>query len=710
MQRIAFCIAAASLALCASASAQTSYPMLMSLSPVAAQVGRSSEHEVASRYDMFGADRVLVTGEGVSAEVVTPMKPGKDGKNPTLTKIKLRFTVAADATPGVRDFRIATPNGVSTLGQIVVARDAIAVEGKSNNEPDKATEVTLPATICGAIEKSEDVDFYRFSVDAGRALTFHVRAMRLQNRIHDLQQHVDPIIFLRNSAGTTIAQSDNVFTGDPLLHHRFDQAGEYLLEIRDVRFQGNQYWQYSIEAHDRPFVTNVHPLGVRAGETASLEPVGYGLAANTASSATADGEVSATPSVDFTVPAGAPPGGRTVQLPYNGGLSNPVAVFVTDLPHTVEVEDAGSTPTDAASVASPGAVSGRIGRDADVDCYSFDARKGERLSFEVVARRSRSALDPVLRLLDAKGKRLAENDDLRLGKRNYQDSLIENWAATDDGRYTLEVRDLHLRGGDRFVYLLEVTRAEPYFELYLDTDKTQLTPGTNGVLFVNVVRKNGFTGDVKLHVDGLPAGVKATCGRILAGQRDGCIVFETAADAKPDVANITVTGTAPHKTDDGKTIELTSTAIPYQETYMPGGGRGHYPVEMHTVAIGAPSDVREVRVSTTDVTLKPGESKTIDVDIVRSPGYQKNIALEATYYHLSSIYADTLPPGVTVDLKNSKKLLTGKESKGRLTLKADAKAGPVEKQQFAVMANVSLNFVMKATYASPPITVTVQKP
>jgi hypothetical protein len=31
-------------------------------------------------------------------------------------------------------------------------------------------------------------------------------------------------------------------------------------------------------------------------------------------------------------------------------------------------------------------------------------------------------------------------------------------------------------------------------------------------------------------------------------------------------------------------------------------------------------------------------------------------------------------------------------------------------QQISVMANVSINFVMKATYSSPPLMVTVAKP
>src|SRR5688572_8546035 len=100
--------------------AQTSYPMLMSLNPVAAQTGQTTEHTLKSRYSMRGAFDVLITGTGVKGEVVLP--EGKSGGKSNLEELTVRFIVAADAQPGVRDFRIATPQGASTVGQLVVTR------------------------------------------------------------------------------------------------------------------------------------------------------------------------------------------------------------------------------------------------------------------------------------------------------------------------------------------------------------------------------------------------------------------------------------------------------------------------------------------------------------------------------------------------------------------------------------------------------------
>ena len=676
-------------------SAQTAWPMLMSLEPVAAQAGQSSEHTVHSRYSLYGASAVVVSGTGVTGEVVTEMKELKDGeKPPNLTKLKVRFTVAADALPGVRDFRLITPVGPTTLGQLVIAADPVIVEQAKNDTRELAQKVELPATLCGALEKAEDVDWFQFEAKAGQQLTFHVRCMRLQDRIHDLQAHADPLISLRGPSGTTLAQADNHFAADPLLTYRFERDGTYFFEIRDVRFTGNRYWQYSVEITDRPFVTAVMPMAVTPGQQAELKLIGHQLPAD--ASATA------------TVPATAPMGPETLPLKVGDVPANPVAVVVTDLTVVEELPATNNEAATAQPVSLPAAICGRIETPADIDCFSFEAKKGEALSVEVIARRHWSSLDSIVRILNAEGKQQIEQDDGSWNRMNSADSLIRSWTAPADGTYIVEIRDLHLRGGEDFVYTVNVTPARPMFELYLDTDKTPLAPGTSAAIFVRTVRSNGFTGEIQLHVDGLPEGVTASCGRILAGKPvDGCIILTAAADAKPAWSNITVRGTAVHKLPDETELELEAVAVSQQETYMPGGGRSHWQVDLHTVSIGEPTDIKAVQVDTQEIVLRPGESQKIEITIERANGYAKNVTLDLLYQHLSSKFAITLPPGVTIDGKNSKTLLTGTATKGHITITADEKAEPVERQQVAAMANVSLNFVMKYTYSSQPLFITV---
>jgi hypothetical protein len=673
---------------------QTSYPMLMSLSPVAAQIGQTTEHTLKSRYSMFGAFDVLVSGEGVTGEVVVP--ESKPGEQPNLQEVTVRFTVEATAEPGVRDFRLATPQGASTVGQLVVVRQPIVKEARDNDTRDKAQLIALPAALCGKIERNEDVDYYRFHAAAGQLLSFHVRSMRLQDRIHDLQSHVDPIVAIRNEQGTTLAANDNYFYGDPFVHHQFAQEGDYFLEIRDVRYQGNQYWEYCVEITDQPFVTNVFPLAVSRGQAAQLQFVGFSLPPQPAAILRIDEER---------------PGGPGVcSFPMGSGASNPAPLVVSDLPVFVETNADNNSAAAAREVALPAMISGRIEAEADVDCFAFAALKGESFSFEVLARRQQSALDSNLRILDEKGSQLAVNDDLRAGKRSSADSWIESWTAPADGRYVVEIRDLHGRGGPQFVYAVQATRAAPGFRLWLDTDKTQLTPGTNGVAFVRAERKNGFTGEIQLQVAGVPHGVTASCGRILPSGQDGSIVFQADHDAPRIAANLTIRGIGFHELAGGETQLLEAVATPYQEIYQPGGGRGHWPVDMHTLCVGDRADIWSVQLSDYEVTLKPGESKQIEVLIDRAPGFDKNVTLDVTYNHLEQIHADSLPRGVKLDRGKSQTLLTGANSKGIITLTAAKDATPAVRQQGVVLANVSINFVMKATYCSPPLQITVVAP
>jgi hypothetical protein len=695
--------------------------MLMCVKPAAAQVGQTTEHEVTARYILSGADQVIVSGEGVTASVVPEEKSDKDkdakeesrpgrkrnrgGRNSS--KIKLKFTVAPEAVPGVRDFRIITPHGASTVGQIVVARDPITSETGDNDAADKALEVKLPATVCGAIEKAEDVDFYKFKVEAGTALTFHTRSQRLLNRLHDMQTRIDPMITLRTASGVTLASSDNYYAGDPLLYHQFDQAGDYLLEVRDVRYQGNADWTYSIEINGRPFVTQVSPLAIRSGAETKLSLVGYNLPAD--------------PTVPLALSADAATGLRWVSPAIAGQPANEFAVLVTNLPTIIEAQSS-ATPAAAAGAgtvavepaqapqpfAIPAVIAGSIDAPGDSDRYAFDVKAGEKLSFEVVARRAQSGLDPIIRILNDKGEMISEADDTSFHRVISADSTLENWTAPADGMFIVEIRDLHLRGGAQYTYAIKVTEAQPHFLLEADTDKTLLAPGINSVFFVRALRKNGFAGDVQLAVEGLPPGVTAVAGKILANANDGCVILQAAPDAQDCAANIRITGTATHPVANGQPLTLSAVAQPLQEYYSPGGGRGNYPVDLHTVSVAEPMDIRSIALNTTAVSLKPGGSQKIDVTIERAPGFKGNVTLDVLFQHLEQPFGNSLPKGVKMDGAASKTLLTGDETKGFITLKAADDALPVEKQLIPVMAHVSINFVMKHTLCGAPVFVTVE--
>src|SRR5262245_41019527 len=143
--------------------AQTSFPMITHVNPVAVQRGHTAEVTVEGQQNFAGAYKFLAEGTGLSAEVV----PGPAGKAP-VRSVKLKITAAADAALGVREFRLATSLGVSSLGQLVVVDEPVIVESSPNNTPAQATPIAAPCVVCGRIEAAEDVDCFKFPARAGQ--------------------------------------------------------------------------------------------------------------------------------------------------------------------------------------------------------------------------------------------------------------------------------------------------------------------------------------------------------------------------------------------------------------------------------------------------------------------------------------------------------------------------------------------------------------
>jgi hypothetical protein len=145
----------------------------------------------------------------------------------TQAVVKARVEVAADAPLGPRELRVATPQGVSSVGLVVVVNDPVVseVDDKLNDDPKSAQSLTLPCALCGTVGKAEDVDWYAIDAKAGQRLTFSVWANRLENKIHDLQTHFDPIISLHDAKGRELAADDNHDFADPMLSYEFKEAG-----------------------------------------------------------------------------------------------------------------------------------------------------------------------------------------------------------------------------------------------------------------------------------------------------------------------------------------------------------------------------------------------------------------------------------------------------------------------------------------------------
>jgi hypothetical protein len=131
-------------------------------------------------------------------------------------------------------------------------------------------------------------------------------------------------------------------------------------------------------------------------------------------------------------------------------------------------------------------------------------------------------------------------------------------------------------------------------------------------------------------------------------------------------------------------------------------------VNLQTVAVTEASDILQVQVKPEKVTLKPGEEVRLDVTVVRRPDYNKDVSLDVLLQHLGGVHGNPLPPGVTVVEEKSKTLL-GAGNQGHITLRAAADAAAVEDVPVSVLAHVSINFVVKLSYSSSPIPMSIKR-
>jgi hypothetical protein len=676
-------------------AAQTSFPMVTHVTPVAVQRGTTAEVTVDCRTSsLVGAYKVLMEGTGVTVEVIPDKNaPKTDPKMPVpvVSSCKLKITVAADAKLGVREFRIATEHGISSLGQLVIVDAPVVTEKPTPSTMAKPIPVPVPSVVCGRIKIAEGVDYYSFNAKAGQVITLEVVCARIQDKIHDLQKHADPLIAVFDANGLELAASDDGFFADPVITLTVPKDGEYRVVVRDAKYDGDPRWSYALLISNTPRAVQSFPLAVNPGATVKALPVGSASSAGNA----------------WTVTAPKEPGVHTVSLKANGLETNPVPVVVTPLPLVDEVEP-NDSPNQATRMTLPGGANGRIGTRRELDHFVFTAKKGKAVRIEIFARRFgtplTSQLDSQVDVMTPDGKVVASNDDLPgAGK---DSGLIFTPAA--DGDYIVRVRDLNSKGGDGFVYYLECDFARQDFTIKCDPSKAMIGPGSRTAWYVQVVRANGFAGPVKVEVQGLPAGVTVNALTIPANMTAGLLVVSAAPDAKRDASVVKIIGSADAIDEGGKAVKLTRTSVAVEEIYSPGGGRARFDAGMQAVAVTTPSDLIQIKVKQNRITLKPGEEVKIEVEVVRGPQYDKAVTLDVILRHLGAVFGNPLPPGVTMVDGKSKTLL-GTGSVGHITLKADANAAECTDVPISVQGFVAINFVVKIGYSSEVIWVTVKK-
>ncbi|HKS35605.1 MAG TPA: PPC domain-containing protein [Verrucomicrobiae bacterium] len=426
-------------------------------------------------------------------------------------KMRVSVMVAGDAPLGPRELRIVTPEGVSNPLTVNVGFLPELAEAPPNNAANQAQAVELPAAINGVIREAAESDFYRFKARKGERLIFDLLAFRAGSPL-------DSSLTLIDASGKELARSEDANGLDSLIDFSVPEDGEYLLSVRDFRYQGGKDFKYRIAAGELPYLDSVFPLGGQRGKAVEVALSGRSL----------DG----LEKMKLRIEPSAPLGQQEIRANTAKGFSNPILFDVSDVTEFTESEPNNGS-TNANTVNAPVTINGRISGDKDVDQFKFKAEKGQQLMLEVVASRFGSPLDVLMTLTDATGKTIQENDDAAGA-----DARIErNFGEAGD--YIVKVRDLLGRNGEDFGYRLSIRPVRSDFRVTFAPDVPRISRGGGAVITVDVQRRGGFGGPVEARLENLPRGVSAQSLLVPPDNAvSPMIVLHASEDASLDVHKI----------------------------------------------------------------------------------------------------------------------------------------------------------------------------
>ena len=298
------------------------------------------------------------------------------GPLPPRNQVTVEIDVSTEAKVGPINFRLLTPLGTSPVGTFLIEPFfGEAADVEPNDSIENATEVYLPTIFTGVISRNGDVDNFKIKVRAGQEVVFENGAAMLGSTLQ-------PVVRILREDQSVLAEfgqdgPDSV----KAFAHRFEKAGFYYLQITDYQQSGRASHFYRLKAGEFPVVTGVYPLGLQQGKTAMVTVEGLHVG---------DGkmEVKGVPSERDAFGVIARP------VLSTGTAFNELRLELGQHPE-VEAREGVNV------LAVPTTVNGKLSKNVK---FSFRAKRGEELVFEVNARRAGSDVDSYLEVLNANGK------------------------------------------------------------------------------------------------------------------------------------------------------------------------------------------------------------------------------------------------------------------------------------------------------------------
>ncbi len=523
--------------------------------------------------------------------------------------------VVPPTTPvGIHGMRVLTDKGVAPLKFIVVDDLPVVASPGNNTTPANAFALTVPGSVSGAVG-NQSVQYFKLTTVEGQRLSFEVLARRMGSSL-------DPMLRLIDPRGREVAFSDDApgLSGDSQFEYVFKTAGDYLLELRDIRYQGGAY---HLRVGDFPCATTPYPLAIQRGTTANI-----GLAG-----AFVDGVAP----VAVAAPADPTLAWLSVSAKRQGGLSSGFGQLqVVDRPQFVETEP-NNKPEEANRFDPTHDLNGRLDTPGDVDRFVFTGKKDQTVIYTGITRQQGSPTDLNIKLMNKDGGQIAAVDDTGTN----EGILTAKLPA--DGDYTLVVEDLSKRGGPNYSYRIAISEAAQPFTLAVSGDTANVPAGGTISWTVTAVR-NGYTGPIELSVAPLPPGLTASPSIIGPARNDAVLTLTAGPEFVPATLHtLRVLGTA--KIGDANV----AVAADFAGVLKQRNGNMRFPpatLDETIAAAAAPATGFTWKLDPPTVVFGKELSAKVKLLATRGEGIDEAITIAQLPPQ------NGLPPGITAALKN----------------------------------------------------------
>jgi len=548
--------------------AQLPATQLGSVFPPGAASGTQVEVTITG-VSLAGVDRLLFSHPGITA-VRKTAEPGPFDKGPQPVPNQFVVSINANVPVGLYEARVIGKYGMSNPRAFSVSKSTEATETEPNNTVEDATEVPLGSVINGRIGAATDIDCFRFTAAAGQRVLADCRARRIDSLL-------DATVVLYDALGRELDNSRNLNRDDALIDFVAPVNGEYFLKVYHTRYLGGADHFYRVALGTFPYIDFVFPPAGIAGSQGQYTVFGRNLPGGQDAGVAVNGR--ALQKVTATIPlpngaaaqslafdslveaAGTSIDGRQYRISSPQGVSNPALIGIATAPVVVEQEP-NNRPEQAQKVKLPCEVVGQFYPARDVDWVTFDAKKGDAYTVEVISQRLGLPTNPNLVIQqvtknengEEQVKQLQRGEDSNDGYGGVQfntisDDPVIRFVAPADGTYRVLIRDTvsSLRSDPRNVYRLAIRNA-PDFRLVAVPQTPGrallLRKGGRAAIRVIAFQRDNFQGDISVSVTGLPAGVTASSCVIGPTQRSAQIVLTASETAAPAGALIQVVGTS----------------------------------------------------------------------------------------------------------------------------------------------------------------------